>query len=730
MPVKNPCLRLNLEFFARVVEKVFHRVVVSINRRSEMLKDYRYLIMQRPPRNILPRLAESCVVSNQIKDQKPQKKSVDCLKRFLLITIAFSLAWSGLTWAYDIGIRNVTIYEVDKETFSSNQEVLVTGKTISKIQSQPRAPTPVKKVIDGSNLVLLPGFINTHTHLWQHVAKSIAPDAQLQDWVKLVYRYAHYLKPDEIVWVTLIAAKQAQLSGITTVSDFASVNFQSDAVESTLKALNQAKMGGYVVWWNPAVFLPADLRRGKLQSIRSRSAPLDVIMGFGPLSFFNLPAIYDGILIAKASGMRMSEHTMENVAEARDFQKNIVNYYNTYSSRLNQDDAKKLKEIIDIPPLSAVDSMVSLRRQAGQVLSRYSGRENKLTEDEKKTLQNLALGKIPTEIPLLEHLGALNNFVAIHSVWLNREDFDIYVKNEVKVSHNPESNMYLSSGVAPLLDYTEKNIPISIATDGAASNDRIDYITAMRETVNLQKAYVLDPDATKVLSAKRVLRSATLTGAEALGLEKITGSITVGKDADLVLLSKAALGLSPYVKDFNDVAILINGADKRAVDTVISDGVVVVEKGKLANWNEANLARRLSDIVQNLIDRQLNGMKREINITIGSLKEKYGYYSSVRKADTLNFTVRNDTTQGKELKVVFSTSAFGGTAAAMLSDEAKKRFPFEDDLVTEVSGRLNAGETLLVTKAKDSNSYKVQFGRANPSLVEKGVLQIALLPNP
>ena len=118
--------------------------------------------------------------------------------------------------AADVVIRNVTVCDVAAKTVTPAMEIVITGDRIERVQPQ-GDPTPAPVVIDGTRLVAVPGFIDTHTHLWQHVGKSVAPDRQLQEWVKRVYGPSRYLTPDEVGLVASAAAAEALRSGITTV---------------------------------------------------------------------------------------------------------------------------------------------------------------------------------------------------------------------------------------------------------------------------------------------------------------------------------------------------------------------------------------------------------------------------------------------------------------------------------------------------------------------------------
>ena len=102
-----------------------------------------------------------------------------------------------------------------------------------------------------------------------------------------------------------------------------------------------------------------------------------------------------------------------------------------------------------------------------------------------------------------------------HGVWVSPEDMKILAKHGVAVSHNPESNMKLASGTAPVVDYLQAGITLGLGTDGAASNNDLDMFEAMRFAALLHKLQRNDP---RVLPAGDVLAMATIGGAKALGL--------------------------------------------------------------------------------------------------------------------------------------------------------------------------------------------------------------------
>jgi len=173
--------------------------------------------------------------------------------------------------------------------------------------------------------------------------------------------------------------------------------------------------------------------------------------------------------------------------------------------------------------------------------------------------------------------------LAAHGVHVSSEDIDVIKQRGVAISHNPESNMKLASGVAPVVKYLAANVTIGIGTDGAASNDDLDMFEAMRQTAFLQKLSTNDPKATP---APVVLEMATRLGARALGLEKITGSLEVGKRADLLIVGTDASRQIPLYDPVAQIVYVTRGDD---VKTTIVNGNVLMRDRKVLTLDEAKV---------------------------------------------------------------------------------------------------------------------------------------------
>src|SRR5258705_179244 len=171
--------------------------------------------------------------------------------------------------------------------------------------------------------------------------------------------------------------------------------------------------------------------------------------------------------------------------------------------------------------------------------------------------------------------------VAAHAVWVNESDLALLKSRGVAVSHNPESNMKLASGIAPVKAFLASGVAIGLGTDGAASNNDLDMFEAMRAASFLQKVATSDPT---VLGAKTALRMATLGGARTLGMDKQIGSLESGKRADIIVVSMNAARQTPMYDPVSHLVYVTRGDD---VQTTIVNGRILMRNRKVTTLDAA-----------------------------------------------------------------------------------------------------------------------------------------------
>lgn len=181
----------------------------------------------------------------------------------------------------------------------------------------------------------------------------------------------------------------------------------------------------------------------------------------------------------------------------------------------------------------------------------------------------------------LERLRALGmlgpNLIAVHCVHLTGEEIGLLAKHGASVAHCPSSNLKLASGFAPIAALAAAGVNISIGTDGAASNNRLDMFQEMRQAALLAKAVARDAEA---MPAHAVLRAATLGGAQAMGLSDRIGTIAPGKRADLAAVRIAGAGQIPC---YDPASQLVYCAGREHVSHVWVDGNCQIVDGAMQN---------------------------------------------------------------------------------------------------------------------------------------------------
>ncbi len=198
----------------------------------------------------------------------------------------------------------------------------------------------------------------------------------------------------------------------------------------------------------------------------------------------------------------------------------------------------------------------------------------------------------------LENLGLLSpGLVTCHCVCLTGPEMDLLALRGVKVVHNPESNMKLASGVAPVPDLLSRNVVVGLGTDGCASNNNLDLFREMDTAAKLHKVHRLDPT---VMPANVVLGMATLAGAGVLGMEKAIGSLEAGKKADVIILDLDRPHLQPIHNLHSQLVYSATGADVR---DVIIDGKLVMENRKLLTLDEERIMGEMGRIKEKILER-------------------------------------------------------------------------------------------------------------------------------
>jgi cytosine/adenosine deaminase-related metal-dependent hydrolase len=371
----------------------------------------------------------------------------------------------------------------------------------------------VPVVGDGTGL-LVPGLVNAHTHFSDALVSGMGGQLTAPEWAaRVVDPISGVLTADDAREGTRLRAVELMLSGVTTVADlFTHSNPEDQASLGVVDGLVSTGLRGVVA------FGPEDALPGQQWASVARI---------------------------------MSEHDeLARAAHAAARTGSPVSFRYGLGSLLGQSD-------------ELLEAGVAACRARG-----WSVHTHLATAREEMIFSSLRWGY--RSVPHARELGLFDApTLAAHTVWLTERDIGLLSDQHVAVAHTPVANMILGSGGSPVPRLRAAGITVAIGTDGAASNDSQDMLQAVKLAALAAKADALDPS---VLSAREVLRMATLDGARALGLDALVGSLEPGKRADLVLLQDTVcVGIL-----HDPCGQLVYGASPRSVRDVWVDGRRVV----------------------------------------------------------------------------------------------------------------------------------------------------------
>jgi 5-methylthioadenosine/S-adenosylhomocysteine deaminase len=199
----------------------------------------------------------------------------------------------------------------------------------------------------------------------------------------------------------------------------------------------------------------------------------------------------------------------------------------------------------------------------------------------KKEIADVTRDHGASSVDYLARIGFLSNrVIAAHTVHITDEEIGVLKRMGVGAVHNPQSNMKLASGVAPVPQMLAAGVALGLGTDGAASNNDLDMWEEIDTVAKLHKVTTGDP---RVITAREALQFATIGGARALHLERETGSLEAGKRADLILVDLDSAHQTPRYNIYSHLVYATKAADVR---TVVIEGRVVMRDRRLLTLDE------------------------------------------------------------------------------------------------------------------------------------------------
>jgi 5-methylthioadenosine/S-adenosylhomocysteine deaminase len=375
------------------------------------------------------------------------------------------------------------------------------------------------RTIDATGKAVIPGLINTHTHVPMSLFRGISDDLDLNDWLTKYIFPAEAKNVDEafVRAGTRLGLAEMIRGGTTTYCDM--YYFEDAIADETKKAGVRGVLGETIIDFPVADNKTFDQAMTYTERYvrKWKNDPL-IVAALAPHAPYTVS----------------TEHLQA---------------------------VKKLSDKLEAPIVTHI-------------------------AETKKERDDILAQKGATPVNYLNRIGFLGErVIAAHVVFVTDDEIDILNNKGVGAAHNPQSNMKLASGTAPVPQMLRKDLAVGLGTDGAASNNDLDMWEEMDTAAKLHKLISGDP---KTLTAEQAFEMATIRGARALDLEKITGSIERDKRADIVIVDLDSLHQTPMYNIYSHLVYATKASDVR---TVIINGRVVMLDRALLTLNESAIKR-------------------------------------------------------------------------------------------------------------------------------------------
>ena len=429
---------------------------------------------------------------------------------------------------FDIVIHNGLIIKVNSDgDIIENGVVCIRNGIIRRIEERVHdTPLPeAKEIVDANGGIIMPGLVNTHTHLPMTLFRGLADDLPLALWLdEFIFPCeAKYLTPETVRLGSLVACAEMMLSGTTTCCD--GYFFEDDVASAIYESGIRGVLGqGVIDFPAPGVPDPSDNIESAVRFVEKWQEVSPLI---APSIFCHSP-------------YTCSEKTLKKAKAASD------------------------------------SKALLFQIHAAETKSEYV---------------RIQIEHHTTPVKYLDRIGILDeNTLMVHGIWLDHDDIEIIAERRSTVSHNPQSNMKLASGIAPVPGLLNAGVTVGLGTDGCASNNDLDLFREMDTAAKLHKVNLLDPT---VMDAKTVLEMATIDGAKAIGLDKHIGSLELGKQADVIIVDTDTPHLVPMYNPISHITYTAQGSDVR--DVMVA-GRILVRNKKLLTIDLEDVLERLTQL--------------------------------------------------------------------------------------------------------------------------------------
>lgn len=409
-----------------------------------------------------------------------------------------------------------------RDVFSKGDILIEDDKLLAVGSIEPEKILPDAEVVDLNGQIVMPGLINSHVHLSQQLGRGLGDDVNLLTWLhERIWPYESNLTREDSYISSLACMVEQIRCGVTTI----------------------AEPGGQ--------FVNGMAQAAQECNIKAILAQSSMDCGEG------LPAKW------QLSTKEMLDLQEENIKQFHGNNAGKIKVWVGLRTMFNNS-----SELVCGSKELADKYGVGIHMHVSEIPD-----ENKFVQEKYGT----------STVEHLNNLGVLdNNFLAVHTVWLTDREIDLFALNNVKVSHNPAAAMRVL-GFAEVPKMIQKGIPVSIGTDGAPSNNRMDIWDEMHLTSLLQKGRFLDPE---LMPAEKILEMVTIDGAKTVLMEDEIGSLEPGKQADLCILNLDSIGSIPY---HDPISNLVYANHSSNVKGTICAGNWLLKNGKVMVVDEKEL---------------------------------------------------------------------------------------------------------------------------------------------
>ncbi|GAA0181666.1 8-oxoguanine deaminase [Clostridium sediminicola] len=424
-------------------------------------------------------------------------------------------------------------------------DVLIDGAEIVALGKNLISEEDVDEIIDAIGKIIIPGMVNTHHHCFQSLVRNIhvANELSLMPWLKVVYNIFQDITPEVADAGALIGLGELLKSGCTT-----SMDHHYAFPRSTDKKL-----------------IDVTINAAQKLGIRFQPTRGSLSIGGGHIPD-SLVETVDDILI--------------------DSERLIKTYHDNSKFSMLQVDLSPCWPEYDVPELW--DESMKMAKKYGV------GCHSHLAESKDEV--EYCLEKFncrPAEYVYRKGWMGPRVWFA-HSVHLTDSDIELFAKTGTGIAHCPISNMKLNSGICRVPNLIDAGVNIGIGVDGAASNNASNMLSEIRVSYLMHQLQY----GNKGPNAEKILEMATVGGAKVLGRTDI-GYLAPGMAADMVLIDWNQFELAGGQND--PVSVVVMSGDSKMVNTVLVNGEVVVEEGKLVNIDEENTAVEVNKIAKNML---------------------------------------------------------------------------------------------------------------------------------